>query len=160
MAAGLRALLSLADLIDLIVEVRDARLPLTTAVVSLHEKLRRKPLIVLLNREDLAEAAITKAWLRALRAAELSAFAGIGTNARSLGPLRTALLRRERRRARLRVAVVGAPNVGKSSVINALARRKRAPVADRAGVTRAASWLSMGEGVEILDTPGVLAPRI
>ena len=156
----MRAAAKLAGLIDLVVEVRDARVPRATAVAHLHESLRRKASLVLLNRADLAEPDKTAAWLARLRERGSIAFAGVGTSAASLRELRAAIAGRPPRRGRLRVAVVGAPNTGKSSVINALARRKRAQVQNRPGITRQAQWLRVAPNVDMLDTPGVLAPRI
>ncbi len=161
MAAGVRRLLELADLIDVIVEVRDARLPRSTAVVDEHPRLSRKPRITLLNRSDLAEPAATSAWVAQLgRGAARHAFATVATHAATLRAMRGALLALPHKRGTLRAAVVGAPNTGKSSIINALGRRKRAVVADRAGVTRHVRWLHAGEGIDVLDTPGLLPPRI
>lgn len=160
MAAGKRAVAKIADLVDVVVEVRDARLPQSSAVAALHPRLRKKPTFVLLNRADLADPDATQSWLRYLRESHPGAFAGTGTSAASLRPLRAALLAQPVRRGRLKIAVVGAPNTGKSSVINALARRKRAVVADRPGVTRHVGWLRCGERALILDTPGLLAPKI
>jgi ribosome biogenesis GTPase A len=160
MAAGIRALLEVADLIDVVIEVRDARLPRSTAVAELHPRLKHKPSIALLNRSDLAENTATLAWQAELRAAGNRAYATVGTRAASLRELRSDLLARPRKRATLRVAVVGAPNTGKSSIVNALSRTKRAPVSDRAGVTRHVRWLKLEQGVELLDTPGLLPPRI
>ncbi|HXW76747.1 MAG TPA: GTPase [Candidatus Eremiobacteraceae bacterium] len=160
MAAGLRALLSVADLIDLVIEVRDARMPSSTAVAAAHPRLRAKPSIVLLNRSDLAEAALTARWEATLRSAGVTAHATIGTRAASLAPVRADLAARPRKRALLRAAVVGAPNSGKSSVINALGRTKRAVAQDKPGVTRHVRWLRAAPDVELLDTPGLLPPRI
>jgi ribosome biogenesis GTPase A len=159
MAAGMRAIEDTASLIDLVVEVRDARVPRATAVASLHPKLRAKPRLTLLNREDLAEPAATARWLAALRG-ERPAYATTGTQAASLHGVRAAIVSAPRRRATLHVAVVGAPNTGKSSVINGLSRRKRAVAQDRAGVTRHVRWLALAPGIELLDTPGVLPPKI
>jgi len=160
MAAGARAVASVADLVDAVVEVRDARLPRATAVATLHQKLRSKPTLVLLNRADLADPQATKAWLAFLSRTGERASAGTGTRAGSLHKLREALLSHQRRTGKLKIAVVGAPNTGKSSVINALAHRKRAVAQNRPGVTRHARWLTLAAGVVILDTPGVLAPKI
>ncbi len=160
MAAGLRAVVENAAVIDAVVEVRDARLPRATAATGLHPSLARKRRLVALNREDLADPDFTDRWLAALRRDELQAFATIGTHAASLKALRDALLSKRPRDGRLRVAVIGAPNTGKSSIINALGRRKTAAVQDRAGITRHVRWLRLTEGVEVLDTPGVLPPRI
>lgn len=160
MAAGLRALLASADLIDLIVEVRDARLPRSTAVARSHPRLRTKPALVLLNRDDLAVSTLTSDWLAALAKDHIKAFRGVGTRAGTLRPLRAALLSSPSKPGKIRVAVVGAPNTGKSSVINALIRRKRAIVENKAGVTRHLRWLPLDAHVELLDTPGVLEPKI
>jgi ribosome biogenesis GTPase A len=160
MAAGMRAVLEVADVIDIVVEVRDARLPRSTAVAHLHRRLAHKPQIAVLNRYDLAEEGATAAWIQALRAGGLAAFACVGTRAGTLRALRADLLARPRKRGRLRIAVVGAPNTGKSSFINALSRTKRAIAQDRPGVTRHVRWLDLEPGVQLLDTPGLLAPRI
>lgn len=160
MAAGIRAVLEVADLIDVVIEVRDARLSRSTAVAALHPRLANKASIALLNRSDLAEPSATKAWIKSLRGAGIAAYAGVGTRAATLRELRSDLLSRPRKRGVLRAAVVGAPNTGKSSVINALGRTKRTVVQDRAGVTRHVRWLKLEQGVELLDTPGLLAPRI
>jgi len=159
MAAGKRAVEEHAGLIDLVVEVRDARVPDATAVAGQHPKLRSKARVTLLNREDLADPGATTSWLRTLRE-DGPVYATIGTRASSLRAVREALLASPRRRATLHVAVVGAPNTGKSSIINALARRKRAIAQDRAGITRHVRWLALAPGVELLDTPGVLPPKI
>ena len=160
MAAGMRAVVAAADIIDVVVEVRDARLPRSTAVAHLHRSLARKPVVVLLNRTDLAQPRCNDDWITALRRDGASAFGGVGTRAATLRGLRDDLLNRPKRRGRLRIAVVGAPNTGKSSVINALSRRKRAAAQDKPGVTRHVVWLPLSGGVELLDTPGMLAPRI
>ena len=160
MAAGIRAVVDIADLIDVVVEVRDARAPRSTAVADLHPKLRRKPVVALLNRSDLAEERATAAWLASPRATGNAVYATVGTRAATLRDVRADLLSRPRKRGVLRIAVVGAPNTGKSSVINGLSRSKRALVADKAGVTRHVRWLKLESGVELLDTPGLLPPRI
>lgn len=149
-----------ADLIDLVLEVRDARLPRSTHVADLHRRLKPKPAIVLLNRKDLADPAATTAWLSRVATAGSPAFAGTGTSAATLRPVRAAITAFKGRRKRTRVAVVGAPNTGKSSVINALVHRKRTLVQDKAGVTRHVRWIALDDRVDILDTPGVLAPRV
>ena len=160
MAAGLRAVLESADLVDLVLEVRDARLPKATGVAHLHQRLKVKPRIVLLNREDLADPAQTRAWVTALAKKEAGAFSAVGTHAASLRPVRSALLAQKPRRGHIRVAVVGAPNTGKSSVINALVRRKSALTQNKPGVTKNIRWISLDGKADVLDTPGVLEPRI
>ena len=160
MAAGLRAVVDAANLIDVVLEVRDARLPRATATAKLHQRLKSKPTFVLLNRKDLAEDAATRGWLTSLSESGVKAFAGSGTHAATLRSLRAALTAFKGKRARTRIAVVGAPNTGKSSVINSLVHRKRTVVQDKAGVTRHIRWIALDERVDVLDTPGVLEPKI
>jgi ribosome biogenesis GTPase A len=160
MAAGLRSVVENAAVIDAVIEVRDARIPRATAATGLHPSLSRKRRIVLLNREDLADPEMTDRWLAQLSRAGITAFAGVGTHAVTLKGVRNALLSQRPREGRLRAAVIGAPNTGKSSVINALGRRKRAVAQAKAGVTRQVRWLTIGDAVELLDTPGILAPKI
>ena len=160
MAAGLRAVMDAADLIDVVLEVRDARLPRSTATAALHRRLKLKPTFVLLNRKDLAEGSATRGWLSYLSDRGTAAFTGSGTHAATLRSLRAALIAYKGRRTRTRVAVVGAPNTGKSSVINSLVHRKRTIVQSKPGVTRHVRWIALDDNVDILDTPGVLEPKI
>ncbi len=160
MAAGLRALYAAADMIDVFVEVRDARVPHSTGVAAGHAKISAKPSYVLLNRADLADPHETQRWVERLATEGTTAFAGTAKSPRSLAALRSAILCGIARRSRVRVAVVGAPNTGKSSVLNALAREKRAFVQDRPGATRRIEWRRLGSHADILDTPGLLPPRI
>ena len=159
MAAGSRAIQAIADLFDIVLEVRDARLPSATAVADLHPRLRNKPRVVLLNREDLAQPAWTRKWISFLGAERQAALSTTATHAGSLRSLRTAV-RALTPKARLRVGVVGAPNTGKSSVINALARRKKAVAENRPGVTKHLRWIAIDDRIDVLDTPGILEPRI
>ena len=159
MAAGSRAVQAIADLLDIILEVRDARLPSATAVARLHPRLRNKPTVVLLNREDLAQPAWTRKWLAFLRAEGKEAVSTTATHSGSVRKVRAAI-QALRTRGRVRVGVVGAPNTGKSSLINALVRRKKAVAENRPGVTRHVRWIAMDDRVDVLDTPGMLEPRI
>jgi ribosome biogenesis GTPase A len=159
MAAGSRAIHAIADLFDIVLEVRDARLPLATAVAHLNPRLRTKPTLVLLNRQDLAQPAWTRKWLSFFHAEGRKALATTATHAGSLRNIRAAVTAL-RPKGRVRVGVVGAPNTGKSSLINALARRKKAVVENKPGVTRHVRWIALDERVDVLDTPGMLEPRI
>lgn len=160
MAAGVRAVFDAAALIDVVIEVRDARVPRSTDVASLHPRLKTKPALVLLNRKDLADSAATHAWLASLANSGVAAFSTVGKSAVTLKPVRSALVQMPRRRAKLRAAVIGAPNTGKSSVINSLARRHKAIAANKPGVTRETRWIAVSEHADLLDTPGVLEPKI
>lgn len=157
-------------LVDAVTELRDARVPMSSRNPELSELIAGKPHIVLLNKCDMADDNATKKWLSHLKEQGLHALAvdcrtGKGLNA--YAPLIREVLREkiESNEAKgmagrpLRVMVVGIPNTGKSSFINRMAGRNRAKVADKPGVTRQNNWFVIGNGIELLDTPGVLWPK-
>ena len=156
--------------VDLVTEIVDARIPLSSANPELSEMIGNKPHIVLLNKSDVADEKATAKWIEYFRSQGIYALAvdcrsGKGLNA-YLPLVRTVLKDKIRRNEEkgmagkpLRVMVVGIPNTGKSSFINKMAGRNRAKVADKPGVTKSNSWFAVGNGVELLDTPGVLWPK-
>mgnify|MGYP000958302009 CR=1 FL=1 len=162
-AAGLK-------LCDAVLELTDARIPASSRNPDLGRLAAGKPRVLLLNKSDLADAAETARWLRFYRGRGLAALAvdcQSGRNVRAVLPAVRDLLKEQIARwkargmpgRRIRVMAAGIPNVGKSSLINRLARRSGAKVEDRPGVTRAPGWFSVGGGFELLDTPGVLWPK-
>lgn len=157
-------------LVDVVIELRDARVPRSSANPDIGKLVGNKPRIVLLNKADMADEVKTKVWCASFREEGLPVLAvdcRSGKGLKSFPPLVEKTLREllERRRARgivgrpLRMMVVGVPNVGKSSFINRLAAGRRAKVEDRPGVTRAKQWVTTGAGMELLDMPGVLWPK-
>ena len=156
--------------VDLVTEIVDARIPLSSSNPELAEMIGNKPRIVLLNKCDVADEKATARWVeyykgRGMYALPVDCRSGKGLNA-YLPTVRNILKDRIRRNEEkgmvgkpLRVMVVGIPNTGKSSFINKMAGRNRAKVADKPGVTRSNSWFAVGNGVELLDTPGVLWPK-
>lgn len=160
-----------AKLADAVVEIIDARIPVSSRNPDLDKLLGSRPRVLLLNRSDLADPEETARWLAFYRAGGFSAAAAdcrsgkgvpallpqIGT---MLAPKIAAWKAKGMVGRRIRVMVVGIPNVGKSSLINRLAGGSRAAAENRPGVTRASTWFSVGGGFELLDTPGVLWPKI
>lgn len=159
-------------LVDVVAELADARIPATGRNPELDHLIPGdKPRILLLNKADLAHPAANEAWLAHYRGAGLhsmlcdsksqsSAKAFVLLVKRAAAAI---LERREQRKTSgmaLRVMVVGIPNVGKSTLINTLAGSKRARTEDRPGVTRGKQWISIGAGLELLDMPGLLWPKI
>ncbi len=156
--------------VDLVTEIVDARIPMSSSNPELKDMIGSKPRIVLLNKCDVADEKATAKWVEYYKAQGIYALpvdcrSGKGLNA-YLPLVREVLKEKIRKNTEkgmvgkpLRVMVVGIPNTGKSSFINKMAGRNRAKVADKPGVTRSNSWFAVGSGIELLDTPGVLWPK-
>ncbi len=156
--------------VDLVTEIVDARIPMSSSNPELKEMIGNKPRIVLLNKCDVADEKTTAKWVEyykknGMYALPVDCRSGKGLNA-YLPLVRNVLKDKIKRNEEkgmvgkpLRVMVVGIPNTGKSSFINKMAGRNRAKVADKPGVTRSNSWFAVGSGIELLDTPGVLWPK-
>ena len=157
-------------MIDAICEIIDARIPISSRNPDLDELAGDKPRLVIMNRVDQADPAATKAWVRYFRehgpqVLETDCKSGKGT-AEFSAAVRRLLEEKLEHYAekgqtgrKLRVMVVGIPNVGKSTFINRIAKRKAAAVSDRPGVTRGKQWIAIDAGLELLDTPGILWPK-
>ena len=157
-------------LCDAVCEIVDARIPFSSRNPDMDEITRGKPRLIILNRVDQADAETTKQWAAYFRAGgavviETDSKSGKGVSkfpaaVREL--LSEKLARYEAKGQigrKLRVMVAGIPNVGKSSFINRVSGRKAAETSDRPGVTRGKQWIAVDNGLELLDTPGVLWPR-
>lgn len=157
-----------AKLVDIILEVLDARIPLSSRNPEIGDLLKGKPRVVILNKSDLADPGQTSAWAAYFTeigtpAGPVDAVTGAGTNsiltaARSLfaPKIREMGVRRERP---FRAMVVGIPNVGKSSLINRLVRSRKALTGANPGVTRGLQWVRAANDFELLDVPGILLPK-
>lgn len=156
--------------VDAVTEVLDARVPQSSRNPELSSLIGDKPRIVLLNKCDVADENATKRWVAYYQkqsAAVLAVDCRSGKGLNRFVPLLREVLhdKIQKNEARgmagkpLRIMVVGIPNTGKSSFINRMAGRNRAEVADIAGVTRQNRWFVIGNGIELLDTPGVLWPK-
>ncbi len=156
--------------IDLIIEVRDARLPDTSKHPRLHELFPNKPGIIVLAKQDLADNDALKPWLDKLKtsgnrqALPLSFKLQTGRDKllnlalKQTQEKQDALTKRGLLPRAIRVCVVGLPNVGKSTLINWLVGRHKAPTGDRPGITRGAHWIRIHPQIELLDSPGLLPP--
>ena len=168
MAKAKRLLQEQVARVDAVIELCDARLPFSSRNPVPNQMLRNKARVLLLNKADLADPVKTKQWMaffrqRGIECAAVSA----DKNAREVLKAIERMTREkvERSAARgmrrtVRVMVVGVPNVGKSTLINRLHGGSIARVGDRPGVTRANQWVRVGEYLELLDTPGMLWPRL
>ena len=157
-------------LVDLVVELTDARIPQSSRNPELDRIIGQKPRLLLLNKSDSADEEQTRRWCRWYREKGIPAIAADCRTGRGLGQFLPAIRQvlaekiaqweqRGMAGRPIRVMIVGIPNVGKSSLINRLAGGKRAKVEDRPGVTRGKQWVALTGGVELLDMPGVLWPK-
>ena len=159
-----------AKLVDVVCEIIDARIPLSSRNPDLDALTGEKPRLIILNRMDQADVGATKHWAAVFRSEgvavlETDSKSGKGINGFPAS-LRSALADKIARYAakgqagrKLRAMVVGIPNVGKSSFINRVAKRKSAETSDKPGVTRGKQWITVDNGIELLDTPGILWPK-
>ncbi|KAL4352241.1 hypothetical protein GQ457_06G029300 [Hibiscus cannabinus] len=158
-------------LMDVVIEVRDARIPLSTTHPQMDSWLGTRRRILVLNREDMISTADRNAWAMY--------FSGLGTKVvfangqLGMGTMKLSRLAKSlaegvnvKRRAKgllprpVRAGIVGYPNVGKSSLINRLLKRRMCPAAPRPGVTRELKWVRFGKDLELLDSPGIIPMRI
>jgi len=157
-------------LIDAICEVIDARIPISSRNPDLDDMTDGKPRLIILNRIDQADPAITKKWAAHLKKSGAAVLETDSKSGKGVGGFSSAvrLLLSEKIELyaskgqtgrQLRLMVVGIPNVGKSSFINRVAKRKATHTSDRPGVTKGKQWISLENGIELLDTPGVLWPK-
>ncbi|MGM9522045.1 MAG: ribosome biogenesis GTPase YlqF [Oscillospiraceae bacterium] len=170
MAKARRMVVENSKMVDAVCEVIDARVPLSSRNPEVSEMTGSKPRLIILNRVDQADPTETRKWSEYFRSQgffvlETDCKSGRGTNAFS-GAVRTLLKDKLESYAAkgqagkpLRVMIIGIPNVGKSSFINRVAKRRAAEASDRPGVTRGKQWINIGNGIELLDTPGLLWPK-
>jgi ribosome biogenesis GTPase A len=161
MAAAMRRIGEYVRLVDVVVEAVDARVPQLGTNPALDAIVGGRPRLLVLTRSDLADPRQTARWLRFFEAGGRCALAVDARDQQSVVKAAAALERLAPEAGRPhRAMVVGVPNSGKSSIINGLARRSAARTEDRAGVTRALQWFRVGPRLELMDTPGILVPRI
>lgn len=143
--------------VDVVLEVVDARIARSGRNPLLGKLAGKRRRVVALEREDLADPKTTRQWLSFFRDAGTEALAVDGRAARKVADVATAVTRScAEGRGIARAMVVGIPNSGKSTLVNALLRRAAAKTEDRAGITRDLQWFRLSPNVELMDTPGVL----
>ncbi|MCL6611853.1 MAG: ribosome biogenesis GTPase YlqF [Peptococcaceae bacterium] len=170
MARARRILQEDLKLVDVVIEVVDARIPYSSRNPVLEETVGRRPLLVVMNKADLADPVLTARWEEHFRSRGLAALpvdsvrgagiAGVTPLVREMAGPKTVSLGSSGRLPRPpRCMIVGIPNVGKSFLINRLAGRKSAKTENRPGVTRGRQWIRVAGEVDLLDTPGILWPK-
>ena len=170
MAKARRQVTEKLALIDVVIELLDARLPLSSRNPMIDEIVAEKPRLILLNKADLADEKATEEWIAyfrglGIRTLPIDALSGkgVGKLPELCRELAADMLARRAERGMqaraVRIMILGIPNVGKSSLINRLSRRAVAQTGDRPAVTKAQQWVKVGETLELLDTPGILWPK-
>ncbi|WP_078554708.1 ribosome biogenesis GTPase YlqF [Bacillus alkalicellulosilyticus] len=170
MAKARREVTEKLKLIDVVIELLDARVPLSSRNPMIDEIVAHKPRLVLLNKADLADPRETEKWVRFFEAKGSKVLSinsqtgkGVPAIAGACQELASAMLDKMKSRGMkpraIRAMILGIPNVGKSTLINRLAIKKMAQTGDRPGITKRQQWIKVGKELELLDTPGILWPK-
>lgn len=170
MAKARRQVSEKLKLIDIIFELVDARIPLSSRNPMIDEIIQHKPRLVLLNKADMADKNITREWIEYFKERNIKALAinsQAGTGMKEIVSASQEILKEkfDRMKAKgvkpraIRAMIVGIPNVGKSTLINRLVKKNIAKTGNTPGVTKAQQWIKVGKELELLDTPGILWPK-
>ncbi|WP_416326554.1 ribosome biogenesis GTPase YlqF [[Eubacterium] hominis] len=157
-------------MVDMVIELRDARIPNASKNPLIEQLCGQKPRLIILSKKDKAEDAVTAKWIKALSNETTSVIAldilkenitpKVVSASKTLMKAKIdRMIKRGIRPRAIRAMVVGVPNVGKSTFINRIAKKKVAVTGDRPGVTRSLQWSKVNQELELLDTPGVLWPK-
>jgi ribosome biogenesis GTPase A len=170
MQKTLRKLQEEEKMVSMVLMVLDSRCPRSSRNPNLENIFRRKPILYIMNKEDLASIRITRQWMEhlsseGLNVLSLSARAGTGRRKllKAIKDERKEFAKKVHRQVRasvFRILVAGIPNVGKSSIINMLSPQKSVRTGKKPGITLGAQWLKIEDGLEVLDSPGVMVPRM
>lgn len=170
MTKAKRMMESQIKLVDVVVEMLDARIPRSSTNPMLINVLGNKPKVIALNKTDMADNVKTELWMQKLKNSGLPVCkidCATGKGVKQLismiqvaaKPVLDKWLNKGVRNRSVRVMIVGIPNVGKSTLINRLVGKNKVVAADKPGVTRGQQWITIAKGLELLDTPGVLWPK-
>ena len=170
MAKAKREIMGLMKLVDVVIELKDARIPNSSTNPMINEIVGNKPRLILLNKSDMADKTVTKNWINYYKLNNIIALdidSISGYNIQNIIPYLKLVLKDEFQKriqkgitkTSIRAMILGIPNVGKSTLINKLAKRKAVNVGDKPGVTKTQSWIKISNDLELLDTPGILWPK-
>ena len=153
-------------MVDAVIEVIDARIPLSSRNPIIDEMVGGKTRVIIMNKSDLADEAASEKWINYFSKGNDEAICVDCMSGNGIKKLMSVLADIQEKRnsersvkRNLRLMIVGVPNVGKSSLINRLTGKKSAKTGDRPGVTRGKQWLTLKNGMQLLDTPGILWPK-
>ena len=170
MAKARREITESLNKVDVVFELYDSRIPYSSKNPMVDEIVKNKPRVVLLNKAGIADKRVTKAWIdyykdRGILALDIDSITGYNVSRiieYANKALKETFEKREKKGIKskqIKALIIGIPNVGKSTLINKLAKRKATNVGDKPGVTKAQSWIKVTDDLFLLDTPGVLWPK-
>ena len=170
MAKARRQVTESLKLVDIVFELVDARLPLSSRNPMIDEVINQKPRLLILNKYDMADEVETRRWIayfeeRGHTAVAINSFEGKNLQAVTKAAQNILKEKWERMKSKgmkpraIRAMIVGIPNVGKSTLINRLAKKNLAKTGNMPGVTKSQQWIKVGKEIELLDTPGILWPK-
>jgi len=173
MVKAINDIKSILKLIDIVVEVVDARLPLSSCNPIIEELAQDKKKIIVLNKKDLADEEETKKWIKYFESKDMMSIAVDSSEPQDIKKIVDAIVTQGKEvyktkveslavdfKPIYRVLIAGIPNVGKSTIINKIAKRNAAEVSNKPGVTVRKQWIRVQDNIELLDTPGLLWPRL
>ena len=156
--------------VDLVIELKDARIPYSSTNPMVDEIVNNKPRLILLNKSNLADKNVTKKWMeyykeKGILSLDIDSISGY--NIKNFVKycnlaLKDVFLTREKKGIKskqIKALIIGIPNVGKSTLINTIAKRKAVKVGDKPGVTKSQTWIKVTDDLFLLDTPGILWPK-
>ena len=170
MAKTKRQIIEDLKLIDVVVEILDARIPISSKNLDIEEYIKAKDKLIILNKYDLADEKQNHKWISEFKKEGIEAVLvnsnngeGINNAIKKIEEIYNKKQEKYDNKGRIgksiRVMIIGIPNVGKSSFINRISKRNSATVGNRPGVTRQKQWIKINKDIELLDTPGVLWPK-
>lgn len=170
MAKTMRQIESDIKIVDIVIELLDARIPLASQNPEIANKIKNKKKIVVLNKADLADEKMNQKWVSYFENQNIPAVLvdsnsgkGIDKFIKKIEQVMQTMLKEQATKGRIgrkmRAMILGIPNVGKSSFINRISKRTTAEVGNKPGVTKQKQWIRINDKIELLDTPGVLWPR-
>lgn len=171
MAKTKREIKEKLSLIDIVFEVIDSRIPKSSKNKDIEELIKNKPKILVMTKLDLCDLNKTKEWIKYYESCGYSVIALDLINNPNIQPIFTETnkllaelnkkrVEKELRERKARAIILGIPNVGKSTLINRLVRKKATNVGNKPGITKQLEWIRINNQIELLDTPGILWPRL
>ena len=171
MAKAKRLINENINLIDIVYEVVDARIPMSSKIIDIDNFIKNKPKILIMNKIDLCDLKETNKWKKYYEEKGYKVLLTsleknfnekelINLTEEILKPLNDKIQEKEMKKRKNRVLVVGVPNAGKSTLINRLAGKKVASIGNKPGVTKGLSWIRVNDKIELLDSPGILWPKL